>query len=186
MDKQIEPWVEHSNIWSTKAKFMGWLRGGIRKALWNTNPVKLNFIKSNRTKIENPKKGRRNKSHVWGGICAICNNEFVLKDLQVDHIHGENTLRNISEIQKFVEDIAVNISDRTLQFVCKECHDVKSYSERYGVSVDDAKNIKKVIKYMALPVKTQKNILEKAMMPNNNAVVRRESFNEIINNLPEL
>ena len=42
---------EHSDVWKTKAAYFSWLRGGIRRAIWQHHPVKLAFIKANRKEI---------------------------------------------------------------------------------------------------------------------------------------
>jgi len=116
---------------------MSWLRGGIRRSLWNRHPIKLEFIKNNRLRIDNPNPSSVRFAQVWGGQCAMCNSVFVQKDLQVDHKHGEHSLKDISDIQGFIEGLVINIEESSLQFLCKSCHKLKTQAERKGISVEE-------------------------------------------------
>jgi len=149
-----KPWEIYPGIWSTKAKFFSFIRGGIRKGLWNTNPVKLEFIKRNRIKIKNPNpKGK--VAEVWGAECCLCNEQFPQKDIQVDHKQGNNSLNSTEDLESFISAI-VFVSEEDLQFVCKTCHKVKSYSEKQKISFAEAVAIKKAIDCCKQPVAKQK------------------------------
>jgi hypothetical protein len=132
-----EPWVEHHNIWKSKSAFTSFLRGGIRRALWNRSPIKLEFIKKNRKKIANPNP-RGKVKEVWGATCALCGNDFPLSEMNVDHITGNHSLNDLSDIQTFVENI-VCVSFDDLQFVDKACHKIKSHCEKQGISFEEAR-----------------------------------------------
>lgn len=150
----MNPWEEFPGIWPTKAKFMAWLRGGIRRACWNRSPIKHTVIKNQRKRVKNEKTGNM----VWGGECYICKNDFLMKDLQVDHIQGEHSLREIEDIQAFVEAMTC-LSLDDLALVCKPCHKVKSLAERSGMSFDEALIHKEVISFSKLTAERQKGIL---------------------------
>lgn len=77
---------------------------------------------------------------------------FQLKDLEVDHISGNHSLKSLDDIQKFIEGIVL-VSVKDLQFVSKEAHKVKSYAERMGISFEDAKAIKQAIEFEKKGVK---------------------------------
>ena len=128
---------QHSHIWKSESAFMSWLRGGIRRSLWNRHPVKLEFIKLNRVKIPNPNP-RGKVAKVWGGVCALTGETHVIANLEVDHIQGNHSLRCVEDIQKFVEAISLITLD-DLQFVSKEAHKIKSYAEKQGVDFDTAR-----------------------------------------------
>lgn len=75
------PWETHSHIWKTKAAFFSYLRGNLRKAIWDTYPVKLDF-KNNNVSAPPPDYKGRAKS---GAYCSL-SGEWVPKSyLEVDH-----------------------------------------------------------------------------------------------------
>jgi 5-methylcytosine-specific restriction endonuclease McrA len=170
-----EPWKEFPHIWKTKAKFLAWLRGGIRRACWNRSPIKHEVIKNNRKRVLNESTGNM----VWGGECYLCGKDFLQKDLQVDHINGENTLTEIGDIQSFVESMTCLSSD-DLALVCKPCHSVKSYSEKQGITFEQAVIEKRIIELTKLPVKELQELLAKHNKPSNNASVRKQSVRELV------
>lgn len=147
-DKKLEEILEkYSHIWKTKAAFMSYLRGGFRKGVWMKHPVKLEFIKNNRQRIPNPNP-RGRVDTVWGGQCGVCKELFPQLKLQVDHIRDYSaSLRDIKDIQSFVETISI-IVEEDLQFICKECHDATSYSQKHGCSFQEAVVRKKHIAFV--------------------------------------
>lgn len=175
--EKIQPWMELPNVWKTESAFLAYIRGGIRRSLWNRSPVKIEFINRNRYKIEstNPKlKGRL----VWGGTCALTGEVFQLKDLEVDHISGNHSLKSLDDIQKFIEGIVL-VSVKDLQFVSKEAHKVKSYAERMGISFEDAKAIKQAIEFEKKGVKKVVAFLkENGYNAGSNADKRRDQLIE--------
>lgn len=143
MNDRKEIWEEHPEIWKTKSGFMSWIRGGIRRSLWNRHPVKLLFIKKNRVRIPNPNKNGRVDT-VWGAKCAISGELLPLSLIEVDHKSGGHSLRDLSDINSFVKGI-VDVRLDDLQFVSKKIHKVKSYAETRKLSLDDAIIEKKAI-----------------------------------------
>ena len=123
---------------------MSYLRGGIRRSCWMKHPVKLEFIKNNRQRIPNPNtKGKA--AEVWGGECNVCKNLFVQSQLAVDHIREFSaTLKEVKDIQSFVELISL-VTEEDLQFVCKNCHDTISYSQKHNVSFEEARAEKEAL-----------------------------------------
>ena len=135
---------KYPHIWKTKASLMSYLRGGLRRSCWMKHPVKLEFIKNNRERIPNPNP-RGKVPEVWGGRCNVCKDLFVQSNLAVDHIREFSaSLKDIEDIQTFVELISLVIED-DLQFVCKDCHDNISYSQKQGCSLEEARVRKKHI-----------------------------------------
>ena len=140
-DKKL--WEIYPHIWKTESAYMSWIRGGIRRSLWNRHPVKLEFIKLNRVKIPNPNpKGK--VAEVWGGVCSLTGETHVIANLEVDHLTGNHSLQTLKDIEHFVKGI-VDITLEDLQFVSKEAHKIKSYAEKQGISFDEAKIEKEVI-----------------------------------------
>ena len=64
---------------------------------------------------------------------------FVQSKLAVDHIREFSaSLKDIKDIQTFVELITL-VTEDDLQFVCKECHDTISYSQKHSCSFEEAR-----------------------------------------------
>lgn len=120
------------HIWRTEAAWWSYIRGCLRKA-WVRHPVKLEFIRNNRIRTINERTG----NEVWGGKCNRCNKKYVSKELQVDHIVPAGSLKSNKDIQGFVERLLF-VGEDDLQFLCKQCHRIITYSERYGVSLKAA------------------------------------------------
>lgn len=129
---------KYHHIWKTKASLMSYLRGGLRRSCWMKHPVKLEFIKNNRERIPNPNP-RGKVDTVWGGRCNVCKDLFVQSKLAVDHVREFSaSLKDIEDIQTFVELITL-VTEDDLQFVCKECHDTISYSQKHSCSFEEAR-----------------------------------------------
>lgn len=126
--------------WKTEAAFWAWMRGGLRRAVWNKHPIKLDKLKSSRYKAPIGVGGKE----VWAIKCEECGGEFRQTSCQVDHIVGNISLRCEEDILPFVKHLAF-IQESMIRCICKQCHDIKSYAERYGVSLEEAAIRKKEI-----------------------------------------
>lgn len=147
---------ENKDVWKSKSALLTYLRGGFRRGLWEKSPIKLKLIKEKRKRITNPKPSKAHPT-VWGAECDICKKDFPQKDIQVDHIRDDvNRLNDIEDIQNFVEGLSLVTMD-DLRLVCKPCHGIVSYSQKQGISFEQAKVAKEVI---ALD-KDQKLMLDK-------------------------
>lgn len=158
---------------------MSFLRGGIRRALWNRSPIKLEFIKQNRRKIKNPNP-RGKVETVWGGTCALTGKEFPLNQLEVDHVVGNHSLNNLEDIQSFIENIVL-VSFDDLQFVSKDAHRIKSYADKMGITFLEATYHKTAIELG----KTKKDIAwlkDRGLKPASNAEKRRQQIIEELKN----
>ena len=69
---------------------------------------------------------------------------FPFKQIEVDHRVGGNTLKSMNDLQSFIEAIVL-VTEDDLQFVSKEAHKIKSYSEKQGISFEEAMAVKKAI-----------------------------------------
>lgn len=137
MEEKIKPWEQPNTPWKTESAFLTYIRGGIRRGIWNKHPLKLKFIKLERERIPNPNPNGRT-AEVWGGRCSLCDGLFAQKDLEVDHKEGNHSLRSVSDIQSFVEATCFVTYD-DLQIVCKPCHKIKSMADSRGISFEEAK-----------------------------------------------
>lgn len=169
----MQPWIEYPRIWKTESAFMSWLRGGIRRSLWNRHPIKLEFIRKNRIKIPNPNPNGR-VAVVWGGVCALTGALCVLKDLEVDHRTGNHSLRSLGDLQSFIEGIVL-VREEDLQFVSKEAHKIKSYAEKQGITFEQAQAEKLAISL----IKQKKDVTwlkERGILPGKNQAARRKQI----------
>jgi hypothetical protein len=139
--------AQHSDIWKTHSAFMSYLRGGVRLALWKRHPVKIEFKKSKRFKIESSVKAKEGQppKMVWGGECEICKGHFREAFLDVDHKSEKGcSLKDMDDIQNFVEHITIVTFD-DLRLLCKDCHTVVNHQQKTGYSFEKAKKDKEFI-----------------------------------------
>ena len=137
---------ENPEIWKTESAYFSYIRGCIRLA-WSKNPVKLKLLKKVKKQIPNPNYGkpRNTKPTVMGAECEICNKDFPMKEIEVDHKNGGTySLKQVSDIQGFFESICI-VSEDDLRVVCKHCHGALTYAARNNISFEEAKLKKKVI-----------------------------------------
>lgn len=161
MQPEYKPWEEYPHFWKTESAYLSFVRGGIRRYLWSKNPIKLEFEKDRKIDIPNPNpKTAKRFPTVKGGRCEHCNQLFKQTDMEVDHKTGEHSLRSLEDIQSFVKGIVL-IRKTDLAFLCKPCHGIKTYAERYNMSLEEAKATKQAIEFEKKGVKKVVDLLEK-------------------------
>lgn len=169
-----EPWGE-GTPWKNSVAFFTYLRGCLRKA-WSRNPIKHDLLKAERKQIPNPKAGQRKgaKETVWGCKCAMCGNDYVMADVQVDHIVEAGTLTCTEDIQGFVERLLYVTKD-DLRVVCKECNSALAYASKHDMSFGRALAVKQAIKLEN--TKQDLTYLEKnGIIPGRTKAVRRDQI----------
>jgi len=138
------PWISHPHVWKTEAEFIQWVRGGLRK-LWANHPIRIEFKKKMQVKMKNtnPRSMKRfPEVNAWE--CNICH--CLSQSPQIDHKSDTGgTFRSIDDIQAYAEYLYF-VDNNSLQCLCKPCHDVVTYSQRLGISFDEAANEKYIIK----------------------------------------
>lgn len=177
MSDVYQPWVEYSHIWKTESAFLSFIRGGIRRHLWSKNPIKLEFMKENKVSIPNtnPKSMKRFPT-VAGGQCESCKTLFKATELEVDHRTGEHSLKSLNDLQAFVEGIVL-VRKEDLALLCKPCHKIKTYAERYGLTIAEAGPIKQAIEFEKKGVsKVLAFIKESGIMPASTKDKRRDQL----------
>ena len=113
---------------------------------------------------------------------------FSANETEIDHLVSENTLTSYEHINDFFTNIILTSPDK-LQVLCKDkktkkdgivrfgCHNLKSYSERYNVSLEQAKAEKQAIEL----VKQKKDKLylqQYGISVPSNAAARRKAIVE--------
>lgn len=180
MSDVYQPWEEYSHIWKTESAFLSFIRGGIRRHLWSKNPIKLEFMKENKVAIPNtnPKSMKRFPT-VAGGRCEACEGLFKQTELEVDHRTGEHSLKSLDDLQKFVEGIVL-VRKSDLALLCKPCHKIKTYAERYGLTIAEAGPIKQAIEFEKKGVKKVVDFIKSnAYNPASTKDKRRDQLIEI-------
>lgn len=171
------PWGE-GTPWKNSVAFYTYLRGCLRSA-WSRNPIKHNLIKEKRKQIPNPNpKGK--KETVWGFDCEMCGGTFVMSQCQVDHIIPVGSLQDKKDIQGFVERLLF-ITKEDLRLVCKSCNSALAYSDKQGITFEEALAIKKAIE-ICKSKKDRDWLLERGIEPASNAAKRRTQIEkELLN-----
>lgn len=170
-----EPWGE-GTPWKNSTAFFTYLRGCLRKA-WSRNPIKLNVLKKRRYQISNPNPNGK-KPTVWGAKCEMCDNEFPLSSIQVDHIEAAGKLNKTEDIQGFVERL-LYVTEDDLRLVCVDCNSALAYADKYGISYEEAC-------YVKIALSLQKKKLDKEWLASKGVVAaktkdsRREQIVEML------
>ena len=121
------------------------------RSCWGDSVFKTEFLKRNSELIvnENPRSKKRYPM-VRRYRCAICGELFGSTEIELDHLDSENTLTSYEHINDFMTNIVLTSPDK-LQVLCKDkkskklgvtrfgCHQLKTYSERYNVTFEEAK-----------------------------------------------
>ena len=141
--------------YKSEAQFLAYIRSKIRGTIWKGWPIKSTFVKSKQIKLspylrEKYMFGNRLK-YVYE--CQICEGLFPRKEVQIDHIVecGTMTMQNYAD---FINGICCG-SDN-MQFLCKDCHDVKTHMERYDLpDIDYAERDKKRVEFFKQSIQEQ-------------------------------
>lgn len=118
----------------------------------------------------------------WLIKCECCGGLFKLGDVEVNHRKGENQLLSFEDVLPFTQSI-LGVGYDDIEVLCKECHSILTYSERYGVSIEEAKLEKDVIKKINQKVTVQKKELLAAgfkASDTSNEEKRRECYRKLL------
>lgn len=167
------PWEQAPHIWPTKAAFFNFLRGNLRRAVWERWPLKIEFKNES---CSAPPEGYNGRAKS-GAYCAL-SGEWVGKSAaEIDHIHGNVSLQDWDDVLPFIQHLCA--SKENMQYVSKEAHRVKSYADKHGLSFDEAYATKQAI---AL-IKDKKDLTwlkERGIVPASNQKKRREQIVEYL------
>lgn len=173
-----EMWERFPEVWPTKASFFAWLRGSLRRGLWEKYPPKLIFKTS---KCRNPPKGYSGRAKK-GDYCALTGEWTPQSKLEVDHKEGHASLKEWDDLPQFILHLlTVDAELRGYQLVSKEAHKIKSYAERMGITFEEAILEKKVIAFAKGPAKAQMETLrELGLSEGRNAEERKNLFRKYL------
>ncbi|AHK11158.1 homing endonuclease HNH [Shewanella sp. phage 1/40] len=152
------------------------LRSAVRQ-VWKMHDVKVSYLMSKSYPDTNP-----NTRTKWLVDCECCGLPFKTSDVQIDHIKGEHQLKTLDDLLCFAKSILM-VNYEGLQVVCVPCHEAITYSERYGMSLDNAFKEKKVIAKTNQTVAQQKVELKKLGYSTSditNDEKRRDCYRELL------
>lgn len=145
--------TEHPDLFPTEAKFWSWLRGCLRRGIWERSPMKLK-AKNSLCSPPPPDYKGRGKS---GANCALTRQWEVKSKLEVDHKEGHVSFKSEEDIIPFITHLLA--SGEQLQLVTKEAHKVKSLADRRGISFEEALIEKQLIAFKKLKAEEQRQKL---------------------------
>ena len=172
MSKEYKPWEEYPEFWKTEASFWSYLRGCLRRGIWEKSPIKLDFKNKACHKPPDDYTGRAKS----GVICPL-SGVFVGKSKsEVDHREGNKPLRSMEDILPFIMHLVP--PKGSLQLVEKEAHKIKSYAERQNISYEEAVILKQAIAWEKNKIDHQKFLVDKGFSTEetSNAKKRREVY----------
>lgn len=126
----------------TEAAYLAWIRSALRsKSLrW---PPRNKALELARRPHTGP-----NKQQKWEYVCALCGKWQKMKDVCVDHYPvAAGAIRSVEDIGQFANNLYCEVDN--LRVLCKEpCHAVHTLAESEGISFDEAKILKEVIRLL--------------------------------------
>ena len=170
-DKDRKVWEEYPEIWKTESAFWTYVRGGLRRGLWEKSPIKLSFKNAN---VSKPPEGYTGRAKS-GTYCALSGEWEGKSKLEVDHIEGNVSLTCWEDVLNFILHLIP--PPNSLQLVTKEAHKIKSYAERQGISFEEAFATKKAIALQKDKI-DKEWLIERGIEPGSNAKTRREQIIE--------
>lgn len=133
----------------TESAYLAWIRGALRSRSLRW-PPRTTALQRARRAYKGP-----NKRQLWEYGCAICNNWFNAKEVVVDHHPvAAGSILSVEDIGPFANNLYCEVEN--LRVLCKPCHDIHTLAEKLGMSFEDAKIEKEVIKIMKAPVRKLK------------------------------
>ncbi len=150
----------------------------VRKAIdsaWMTAANKLVFLEDRVIHDMNP--ATRTK---WLVECNQCGKLFKLADVQIDHRIGEFACTNREEFYSYIlSRLDVGFDD--LQVLCIPDHEIKTLSERLGISFEEARTEKSVIAIMKMKAaQIDKWLSERGVKVAKNSEARRNAVRQCL------
>ena len=121
-----KPWEEYPELWKTESQFWTYLRGCIRRGLWEKSIIKLDFKNKN---CFPPPEGYTGRAKS-GQYCALSGKWEGKSKLEVDHIEGNVSLSSWDDVLPFI--LHMIPPKGSMQLVTKEAHKIKSHQEKRG------------------------------------------------------
>ena len=160
----------------TEAKFFSWLNSQMRNSFWKKHPVRLEMLKTGRKQMRNPKTGRLAFFHQ----CEKCGKWYPQDDIEINHKETVGSL-NANTVGDVFKRMAL-VDKSALEKLCTPCHAIVTYSERSGMTLEEAAIEKQVIKFFNThPASEQKRrMVLGGMVPASTVAGRRVQLREYL------
>ncbi len=161
----------------TEAAYLAFIRSTLRaKSLrWPPRSAALN---ASRKPYIGP-----NKRQQWAYVCAICKQEFMGKNVVVDHHPvAAGSILSVADIGQFAENLFCNSTN--LRVLCVPCHDCHTLAESQNITFEQARIEKLIIDICKQPIKKILAFIEEngySSVAATNGVKRREVVTLIMN-----
>lgn len=181
-------WNWPGSPWKTRASWMNWLRGSIRK-VWSRHPAKIAKLYACRKKIANPNEASAKRfPEVWGADCACCGGTFPLSGgkkegkhkatIQVDHINPAGTFAGVKDFQGFFERMfCVGLED--LRLVCTDCNKTLALADKNGWTYERAQIERQAIEIVKMKM-DKEWLIENKVVPAKAQANRRKQIVEVM------
>jgi len=144
----MTPWEDPNSIWKTKSAYMSWLRGAVRR-VWKDYPLRKEWKKNSLRPVTKQEKLSKvyHPSTKNVGQCVFCKEWMAGSKLECDHKLASMGCKSLEEAKEFLIYCGAATSEM-FQLTCKNCHKIKTLSERQGTTFEDARVEKQVIALM--------------------------------------
>ncbi len=155
MDK---PW-EETDYWKNESQYLTWLRGQFRK-MWMDFIPKNEFLTENCFPITNEEKAfhKLHKQTKTAGKCVFCKKIFGKSRLQVDHKTPAGSMLTYEDAPQYL--FRLLCSKENMQLTCKSCHEIKSYSDKYHMTYQEASKEKQAIAFSKWSAARQRDYVQ--------------------------
>lgn len=157
LEKELRRMSEAYGI--PEKEVVSWWRSAVRQ-MFSNSIFYRKYIEDQSTlvKNENPRSMKRYPM-VKRFTCAICGEQFGSGGIELDHLEGGNTNKSFSDAESFLKAIMFATPD-DVQILCKDkhkvvnkkktlvsfgCHNLKTFAEKQGCSLKEARVRKKHI-----------------------------------------
>lgn len=147
MTTEKKPWLCEGSPWKTESSFWAWVRGVLRKG-WNVHPIKIEFINRFRKRIKNPvEKNRKRFPECWGMTCELCGIDTPQKDIQIDHRGESHSFTGLHDAESYMAHLFL-IDYYSIRALCTSCHKIVNNAQAKGLTFEESKIDKEVIRLM--------------------------------------
>ena len=132
----------------TESQYLAWIRSALRsKSLkWPPRAKALELARR-------PYKGT-NKLQKWEYMCALCGCWFKAKEVVVDHYPiAAGSILSVKDIGSFANNLYCEVDN--LRVLDKTCHDVHTLAEKLGITFEQARIEKEIIRLLKVENKQE-------------------------------
>ena len=157
LEKELKRMSEAYNI--PEKEVVSWWRSAVRQ-MFSSSIFYRKYVEDMSTLVKNENtRSMKRYPMVKRFTCAICGEQFGSGGIELDHVEGGNTNKSFSDAESFIKAIMFATPD-DVQILCKDkhkvvnkkktlvsfgCHNLKTFAEKQGCSLEEARVRKKHI-----------------------------------------